>query len=432
MNIDIKHRIMQIKNGEVPTEYITRGRNILPSQWEQEQLKNIISRLESGVSVNSYNKSCGIGEKGILKTSSVSSGKFYPDENKTIQPNEIQRAKLHPRKDSIIISRMNTPLLVGEVGYVEEDYNYLYVPDRLWQTVLKKNNCSKWLSYILTTSRIRFQIKGMATGTSNSMKNISKESFLSIDVPYPPLPEQQKIATILSTQDKIIELKEKLLVEKKRQKKYLMQVLLNPNSPYFKRLPRFSGEWEEKRLKSVFRERKSFCRKGEEYEHISLTTQGVVPKSVRYERDFLVRSEEKEYKITKYNDICYNPANLKFGVITRNTYGEGIFSPIYVTFEIREGYDIDFMGYFVDRWDFINKVRKYEQGTVYERMAVSPKDFLNFKIKLPSILEQKEIACLLSKIDQEIDKIENELRQQEQKKKALMQLLLTGKVRVKV
>lgn len=53
-----------------------------------------------------------------------------------------------------------------------------------------------------------------------------------------------------------------------------------------------------------------------------------MPKTERYDRDFLV-SSEKKYKITKMSDICYNPANMKFGVICLNTYGNAIFSHIH-------------------------------------------------------------------------------------------------------
>ena len=84
------------------------------------------------------------------------------------------------------------------------------------------------------------------------------------------------------------------------------------------------------------------------------------------------------------------------------------------------------------RWDFINAVRKYEEGTVYERMAVKPEDFLKFEIKLPSIEEQKAISKVMQLCDSEIELIQKDLDQEKQKKKALMQLLLTGIVRVEV
>ena len=68
-----------------------------------------------------------------------------------------------------------------------------------------------------------------------------------------------------------------------------------------------------------------------------------------------MKDDNKQYKITKLNDICYNPANLKFGVICKNTYGNGIFSPIYVTFECCNELDNNFAGFYLTQNDFIQK-----------------------------------------------------------------------------
>ena len=118
----------------------------------------------------------------------------------------------------------------------------------------------------------------------------------------------------------------------------------------------------------------------------------------------MVSIEYKKYKVTHYNDLCYNPANLKFGVICLNKYGDAIFSPIYVTFEVDEGADVDFIGANVTRWDFINHALRFQQGTVYERMAVSPEDFLSIQCYLPSKNEQVHISSLIRVLDNRIEK----------------------------
>ena len=211
------------------------------------------------------------------------------------------------------------------------------------------------------------------------------------------------------------------------QKKYFMQQLLTGK----KRLPGFSGEWKKTKLKNILYERKTYSPKGLEYPHVTLSAEGIFPKSERYDRDHLVRDEDKEYKITHKGDIFYNPANLKFGAICENTFGDAIFSPIYVTFEVEENICKEYIANYLMRWDFINAVRKYEEGTVYERMAVKPEDFLKFEIFLPQIEEQAAIAEVLSTADREIELLQQDIEQEKQKKKALMQLLLTGSVRVK-
>ena len=197
------------------------------------QLSEIISKLESGVSVNSEDVPPNSNEYGILKTSAIYAGSFIPEQAKVItDESELQRAKLNPKKDSIIISRMNTPALVGESGYISKSYSNLFIPDRLWQATVSDKYSARWLSYLLTSPRTRFIISSKGTGTSNSMKNISKPSFLSIEAVTPVLSEQQKIASFLSKVDEKIA----LLAEKKDKlaeyKKGVMQRL-------------FNGKWEE-------------------------------------------------------------------------------------------------------------------------------------------------------------------------------------------
>jgi len=85
----------------------------IPNGWLTKRLSYLIKSMDAGVSVNSEDRQAEKGEFGILKTSAVTSGVFNADENKAIFPSEIKRAKISPTFDRIIMSRMNTPALVG-------------------------------------------------------------------------------------------------------------------------------------------------------------------------------------------------------------------------------------------------------------------------------------------------------------------------------
>ena len=139
----------------------------------------------------------------------------------------------------------------------------------------------------------------------------------------------------------------------------------------------------------------------------------------------MVSTENKKYKVTHYNDLCYNPANLKFGVICLNKYGDAIFSPIYITFEIDKEVDVDFLGANLTRWDFINRALRFQQGTVYERMAVSPEDFLSIQCWLPSKAEQIRISSLVQTLDQRIDKQEKLVEALKKYKRGVVRSLLS-------
>lgn len=164
----------------------------IPKSWEVRRLGEVIHSAEGGVSVNSENRPTQAGEVGILKTSCVTKGCFEPQEHKTILPGERQRAKTTPVADSIIFSRMNTPLLVGASGYVEASHPNLFLPDRLW-LIRTREHCL-WLSFLLSSPKMRAAISASATGTSGSMKNISKQKLFEIPIPVPRREEQAQIA----------------------------------------------------------------------------------------------------------------------------------------------------------------------------------------------------------------------------------------------
>ncbi len=175
--------------------------------WEPRPLSSVIADLVAGVSVNSVtgvgHLVVASGEPGILKTSCVAGGTFFPGECKLMEPTEVGRARLSAEQNSIIVSRMNTPNLVGEVGFVDRDYPNLFLPDRLWMMRFRPGSscCSKWLAYLLSSADIKSKIKDLASGTSGSMKNIAKGKLLALVLRFPSPDEQQAIATVLSDMD---------------------------------------------------------------------------------------------------------------------------------------------------------------------------------------------------------------------------------------
>ena len=161
----------------------------IPEHWEVMKLKYFIENLDSGVSVNSESISIDSNseEKAILKTSCVFNYNFNISENKQVVPNEIDRLKCPLKKDSIVISRMNTPELVGASGYIDDDYPNIYLPDRLWQTNMKTGSIMdvEYLSFILKSETYRNLLTSKASGTSPSMKNITKGDLLEMIIPVP-------------------------------------------------------------------------------------------------------------------------------------------------------------------------------------------------------------------------------------------------------
>ncbi|WP_298762981.1 restriction endonuclease subunit S [uncultured Megasphaera sp.] len=164
----------------------------------------------------------------------------------------------------------------------------------------------------------------------------------------------------------------------------------------------FIDDWEPRKLGDILVERNIQHPQSKEYPLVSFTVEeGVTPKTERYEREQLVVGDKlsKKYKETRFNDIVYNPANLKFGAIARNKYGNAVFSPIYVTFDVKKQFaNPIFIEMLVIRKSFIQRALQYQQGTVYERMAVQVEDFLSLNVMVPSIQEQQKIGEISNNI----------------------------------
>ena len=187
----------------------------------------------------------------------------------------------------------------------------------------------------------------------------------------------------------------------------------------------FTYNWEERRLSEVLRERNNQQPQSMEYPLVSFTVEnGVTPKTDRYEREQLVVGDKssKKYKVTVLNDIVYNPANLKFGAISRNKYGNAVFSPIYVTFSVNNDVTMpEFIEMLITRKDFIKRALKYQQGTVYERQSVSPENLLSMNLYLPGKLEQEKIGTFFKHLDDTISLQQCKLDLLKEQKKGYLQ-----------
>ena len=158
----------------------------IPADWDVIRLKNVISFIESGVSVNAAQTPANEGGIGVLKTSSVSKYSFRPEENKEVNVEELGRVSCPVKANTIIVSRMNTPELVGACGFVEQNWPNLFLPDRLWQVHFVKSVNVKYVWYYLCSNYIRSYYASLSSGTSSSMQNISQGQFENAYLMLPP------------------------------------------------------------------------------------------------------------------------------------------------------------------------------------------------------------------------------------------------------
>ncbi|HFU4055128.1 TPA: restriction endonuclease subunit S, partial [Streptococcus suis] len=269
------------------------------------------------------------------------------------------------------LSKNEDAIGIGRKGTIDSPY-ILRAP--FW-TVDTLFYCIPQNDFTLEFAYSVFQnINWKSMDESTGVPSLSKNGINNVKVLTPKIQEQKAIGTFFSTLDQQITLHQRKLDTLKEQKKTYLKLLF-PALGHTKPALRFQGfedDWEEVKLGDVLEERNVQQLPQKDIPLVSFTVEnGVTPKTDRYDREFLVRTGDKKYKYTELDDIVYNPANLKFGAISRNKFGKAVFSPIYVTLVVNKSRVFaNFIEGIVTQSDFIQKALQYQEGTVYERMAV--------------------------------------------------------------
>ncbi len=285
-----------------------------------------------------------------------------------------------------------------------------------------------------------FVVRALTSGSG--VPRIILKDFKSIKIPLPPLPEQQKIAKILSTWDKAISTTECLIDNSTQQKKALMQQLLTGK----KRLldesgKRFEGEWKEVKLGDLkldisdgnysakYPKQADFLDTGVPFLRANNLDKGTIS-----DTDMRFISPKQHSEITK--------GHLKKGDILLSTRGE--LGNVALVPDRHIGSNINaqlvrintkdkLSGKFLFQlFDYLRVTGKFESlstGTALKQLPIGKLKILEFNLPL-LIEEQQKIATVLTNADKEIDLLEQQLADFQQEKKALMQVLLTGKKRV--
>ena len=253
---------------------------------------------------------------------------------------------------------------------------------------------SNYLTFYFDSNKWNREVKLISgEGARNhGLLNLSPVDFFNIKLFISSNNKEQiKIAYFLKLLNRKIKLLSLKIQVLKKYKEGLINNLLKPTVVNWK-----NDMKEGSKLSNFLVPYKQMALNNNVYSHATLSKEGVVPKCERYDRDFLVKNSKKQYRVTHLNDLIYNPANLKFGVICINKLGTVIVSPIYETFKIIN-IDQILLEAFLTSNTFINFSLKFEEGTVYERKAVSVEDFLNIKICVKNINSQK-ISLILKAI----------------------------------
>ena len=423
MKPEIKQRIEQIHQSEIPEAYKKTKAGILPGDWDVFMLGDCLSRVERPVEVKPNELYTQIGIRSHGK------GLFYKEPVAGAALGNKAVFWIEP--DCFIVNIVFAweqaigKTTQSEVGMIGSHRFPMYRP------VNDRVDIDYLISYFLT-KRGTDILEAASPGGAGRNKTLGQDRFLKSKIVLPPIEEQQKIAAILTTQDRVIELKEKRLAEKQRQKKYLMQQLLTGK----KRLPGFSGEWKNIKLCEVLSERKE--KNVEQNLRIcSVAVQKGVVDQVEHLGRSYAANDTSNYSVAHYGDIIYTKSptgDFLYGIVKQNLLQEKVaVSPLYGVFTpMTFGLGYFLHTYFQSAICARNYLLPIVQKGAKNTISITNDTFISSKLYLPlDVEEQKAIADTFIAADREIDLLRQDIEQEKQKKKALMQLLLTGIVRVK-
>lgn len=409
MKKEIKERIEVVRLGEVPEGYISENHQLRPADWQYDKIgKYLVPYDEFSNETEAYPLATS-SRQGLMLQSEYYSDQRYEETSGGfhVVPEDYVTYR-HMSDDDIFrfnVNKMGTPVLVSPeypvfttVAGLDQDLLIAYL-----------NNMKEFTAYCSAQKK----------GSTRTRMYFSRLSEFAM--PIPPVEEQKKIAEILATCDRAIEVKQQLLEEKRRQKQWLMQKLLDPNNGV--RLPGFEdSEWYAVTL-GEYCDCLDTLRKPVNAQQRE-KMQGSYPywgaNSIQgYVSDYLF---DEEIVLLAEDGGCFDDFKTKpIAVYVNEKCWVNNHAHI-----LRAKNGSTKLLYFL----LVHKdIRSYINGST--RGKLTQNDMLSISITLPkNIKEQKRLIEVLTACETEIELCEQELGAWQQKKKALMQLLLTGLVRV--
>ena len=408
-----------INEKKIPSGYKYSPLGSIPKDWGVECFENI-----ADIDKESLNGSTPKNyEFDYISLSDVDSDDFKIETTKQVFETAPSRARRIVKQGDVLMSTVR-PNLQG-FSFINYDVKNLIASTGF--AVISSKNCnSGFLFHYLFSNAISKQFYQLLVGSNYPAINSSDVRKLKIV--YPSLPEQTAIANLLSTWDKAIQTTNTLIEQKQNRKKWLMQMLLTSK----KRLKGFEKEkWSKKRIGDYLVKHDEKSTENNQYPVLTSSRRGIFLQKDYYTRD--VASEDNTgYNVVPrgYFTFRHMSDDLVFKFNINDIVDRGIVSTLYPVFTVK-----NINKYFL--WYKLNegnefKIHALEQKQGGSRTYMYFTTIAELKMNLPSIEEQDAITKVLQTIDNEIALLKNKLEKVKEQKKGLMQILLTGKKRLKV
>ena len=399
------------------TTYKSTAIGFIPNDWEVKKLGDFVN-ISSGISPSLLKLSGRKKKYPFLKVEDLNnsdkyqvSSREYSDEEKSII---AENSVIFPKRGAAIL---NNKVRINSVC-VQMDSNMMAL------TPISGKISTEYLFYTI----IRVQLFKIAD--TSSIPQINNKHILPLLFSVPPLPEQQKIASILSTWDNAIDNCKSIIEELKIRNKGLAQKLLTGKI----RVEGFEEKWQVKAMNECISfTPRPITKPTDNYLALGLRSHG---KGIFHKTDFDPSSIAMETMFeVKENDLIINITfawEQAVAIVSKKDEG-GLVSHRFPTYTFNDKNAIpDFFRHYILQKRFKFLLESISPGGAGRNRVMSKTDFLKLDIKLPEVNEQKAIVTILDKATEELNQYQQKLQALYLQKKGLMQQLLTGKTRVKI
>ena len=301
----------------------------------------------------------------------------------------------------------------------------------VWVLNSKSKKCSNEFLFRIVQSNRFIQVANVSSGSK--MPRADWDYVSSFPFSLPPLPEQRAIAHVLGLMDAAINQNNQLIAQKELRKKWLMQNLLTGK----KRLKGFNGVWRDLKLGKLFNQIKNINDGGDTHSIMTISSKlGLISQEDKFDR-VIAGDSLKKYTQLKKEDFAYNKGNSKtyqMGCIYQLEEKESALVPfVYICFSPTDLVDAKFYKH----WFFAHGLDRQLKKIITSGargdglLNVNSDDFFNLKVPYPPKEEQTAISQVLQAADKEIQLLKAKTDKLREQKKGMMQVLLTGKVRIK-
>lgn len=421
MTPEVKKRIEQIRQGIVPEGYVKDKDGIYPRDWASKKIGQWLKLAERSIVLQDEEEyqlvTIRRGFGGV-----DSRGSF-------LGKNVLVKNYFIVKTGDFIISKRQ--IAHGACGIVPPDLDGAVVSNEYNVFLPQDGTNIQMFNLMMQLPHYKRLFYLMSDGVHIEKLLFKTQDWMKRTLAMPLLKEQKKIAEILSTQDKAIELQERKIEELKRFKKGCLEKMFPRKGQKVPetRFPGFTGDWEQRKAKELF---VSTADKGYPELPVLSATQdrGMIRRDENGINIFHDKKNEAGYKRVLPGQFVIHLRSFQGGFA--HSAIEGITSPAYTVFGFSEPekHDSEYWKYVFTSKSFIQRLETVTYG-IRDGRSISYEEFLTLGFVYPSKAEQTAIARYLDKLSDLITLHQRKLEEMKRQKKALMQLLLTGIVRVK-